>query len=82
MLLKDRNKQGLRLRVTKAGGKHWQFETRLRSGRLFTRSLGEWPTVSIEDARAQAHHLRGLTEQGLDPRELEQKAPLSGLSLP
>lgn len=70
VLLKDSSKKGLRVRVTKAGGKHWQFETRLRTG-LFTRALGEWPTVSIEDARREAHRLRGLTEQGVDPRELE-----------
>jgi integrase len=70
VLLKDTQKKGLRVRVTKAGGKHWQFETRLRTG-LFTRTLGGWPTVSIEDARRQAHYLRGLTEQGIDPRELE-----------
>lgn len=71
VLVKDADKKGLRLRITKAGGKHWQFETRLRSGKLFTRALGEWPTVSIEEARAKAHELRGLTERGVDPRELE-----------
>ena len=73
VLLKDSDKKGLRLRVTKAGGKHWQFETRLRSGKLFTRALGEWPTVSLADARADAHRLRGLTENGTDPRELERE---------
>jgi integrase len=73
VVLKDSDKKGLRLRVTKAGGKHWQFETRVRSGKLFTRALGEWPTVSIADARSQAHQLRGLTEQGIDPRESEQQ---------
>jgi len=73
VLVKDADKKGLRLRVTKAGGKHWQFETRLRSGRLFTRALGEWPTISIEDAKRQAHQLRGQTEQGADPRELEHQ---------
>jgi integrase len=73
VLVKDADKKGLRLRVTKAGGKHWQFETRLRSGKLFTRALGEWPTISIGDARAEAHRLRGLTELGIDPREVEQQ---------
>ena len=73
VLLKDANKKGLRLRVTPAGGKHWQFETRLRSGKLFTRALGEWPTVSIADARDEAHRLRGITERGVDPRELERE---------
>lgn len=72
VLVRDADKKGLRLRITKAGGKHWQFETRLRSGQLFTRALGEWPTVAIPDARAEAHRLRGLTEQGTDPRVLER----------
>lgn len=73
VLVKDADKKGLRLRITKAGGKHWQFETRLKSGKLFTRALGEWPTVSIEEARAKAHELRGLTEKGIDPRALERQ---------
>ena len=73
VLLKDTDKKGLRLRVTKAGGKHWQFETRMR-GSLITRALGEWPTVGIEQARAEAHRLRGMTEQGTDPREAEREA--------
>jgi len=72
VLLRDADKRGLRLRVTKAGGKHWQFETRIK-GKLFTRALGEWPTVSIDDAKAEAHRLRGLTERGTDPRALERQ---------
>ncbi len=73
VLVRDSDKKGLRLRVTAAGGKHWQFETRLRSGKLFTRALGEWPTISIEQARRSAHELRGMTEQGADPREAERQ---------
>lgn len=72
VLVRDADKKGLRLRVTKAGGKHWQFETRIK-GKLFTRALGEWPAVSIDQAKAEAHRLRGLTEQGQDPRELERQ---------
>ena len=72
VLLRDADKKGLRLRVTKAGGKHWQFETRIK-GKLFTRALGEWPAVAIDQAKAEAHRLRGLTEQGQDPRELERQ---------
>jgi integrase len=71
-LLKDSDKKGLRLRVTKAGGKHWQFETRIK-GKLFTRALGEWPAVGLDVARKEAHRLRGLAEQGQDPRELERQ---------
>jgi integrase len=69
-LLRDAEKKGLRLRVTKAGGKHWQFETRIK-GKLFTRALGEWPAVGLDVARKEAHRLRGLAEQGIDPREGE-----------
>jgi len=72
VLVRDADKKGLRLRVTKAGGKAWQFETRI-SGKLFTRALGGWPAVSIETARQEAHRLRGLTEQGIDPREIERQ---------
>jgi integrase len=75
VLLRDTGKKGLRLRVTKAGGKHWQFETRIK-GKLFTRALGEWPAVGLEVARKEAHRLRGLAEQGIDPRagEAQEKA--------
>ena len=72
VLVRDADKKGLRLRITKAGGKHWQFETRIK-GKLFTRALGEWPPVSIDDAKAEAHRLRGLTEKGIDPREGERQ---------
>jgi integrase len=72
VLVRDADKKGLRLRVTKAGGKHWQFETRV-NGKLFARALGEWPAVSIDEAKAEAHRLRGLTEQGTDPREVERQ---------
>jgi integrase len=72
ILVRDKDKKGLRLRVTKAGGKHWQFETRIK-GKLFTRALGEWPTVSIDQAKTEAHRLRGLTEQGTDPRDIERQ---------
>ena len=71
VLLKDADKKGLRLRITKSGGKHWQFETRIKGG-LFTRSLGEWPTVNIGEAQTEAHRLRGLAEKGIDPRTVEK----------
>jgi integrase len=70
-LLKDVDKKGLRLRITPFG-KHWQFETRIK-GKLFTRALGEWPTIGIAQAQAEAHRLRGLTELGIDPRTVERQ---------
>ena len=73
VLLRDSEKRGLRLRLSKAGSKRWQFETRIK-GKLFTRALGEWPTVSLDQARIEAHRLRGLTETKQDPREIERQA--------
>ncbi len=73
VLLKDTDKKGLRVRITKAGGKHWQFETRVK-GKLFSRALGEWPAISIGEAKEEAHRLRGLTEKGKDPRAIEKQA--------
>jgi integrase len=70
VVLKDSDKKGLRVRIT-PHGKHWQFETRIK-GKLFTRALGEWPTVSIAQARGEEHRLRGLTEVGIDPRQQER----------
>jgi integrase len=71
VLLKDASKKGLRLRVTPYG-KHWQFEARIK-GKLFSRALGEWPAVGIVQAQSEAHRLRGLTELGVDPRDLERQ---------
>jgi integrase len=72
VLVRDSEEKGLRLRVTKAGGKYWQFEARIK-GKLFTRALGEWPAVPIDDARSEAHQLRGLTAKGIDPRDIERQ---------
>ena len=72
VLVRDKLEKGLRLRVTKAGGKYWQFEARIK-GKLFTRSLGEWPGVPIGDAQIEANHLRGLAKKGTDPRDLERQ---------
>lgn len=71
VLLRDKEKKGLRLRITKAGGKHWQFETRIK-GKLFTRSLGRWPDVTIEAAKIEANRLQGMTGVKKDPRDIER----------
>ena len=72
VLLRDAVNKGLRVRVTPSGGKHWQFEARIK-GKLFTRSLGPWPDVPIGEAQRAAQHLRLLAGQGTDPRALEQQ---------
>jgi len=72
VLVRDIETKGLRLRVTKAGGKHWQFETRM-GGVLITRALGEWPALSISEAQTAARTLRNLTTQGINPNEQDRQ---------
>lgn len=72
VLVRDSDRKGLRLRVTQAGGKHWQFEARI-NGKLFTRALGSWPEVPIADARDAADELRGLARKKIDPRVVEAR---------
>jgi len=73
VLLRDADNKGLRLRITQAGGKHWQFEARIK-GALFTRALGAWPAVSIGDAQTEARELRTSAAKKIDPRETEAEA--------
>lgn len=81
VVLKDSDKKGLRVRIT-PHGKHWQFETRIK-GKLFTRALGEWPTVSIAQARGEsiacAGSQRWASTQGsknaTKPRKRPNKLP-------
>ena len=73
VLVRDADQKGLRLRVTAAGGKHWQFEARI-GGKLFTRSLGAWSAVPIGDAQTSARELRTSAAKKIDPRELERQA--------
>ena len=72
VLLKDAAIKGLRLRITQAGGKHWQFEARIK-GRLFTRSIGAWPALPIGEAQKVAVQLRAAATQGIDPRTIERE---------
>lgn len=73
VLIRDADNKGLRLRVTTAGGKHWQFEARI-NGKLFTRSLGAWPAVPIGEAQEFARKLRATAAKKKDPRDLERDA--------
>ncbi len=85
----DAKQPGLGLRVTKAGTKSYIFETRIngRTMRVTIGSPQAWPLNTqwrmdsasgerIEHrrgAREEAAHLKTLTDQGRDPRELERK---------
>ena len=54
------------------GPAHTQYDATYKA-QANAGALGEWPTISIDDAKAAAHRLCGLTEKGTDPREGERQ---------
>lgn len=52
------DERGLYLRCYPSGRRSWLFRTRI-GGSWKTRNLGEWPTVSLAEARAKASTLAG-----------------------
>ena len=57
---------GLYLEVTPSGGKHWRYRFRLH-GKESLFSLGEYPGVSLSDARKLREEARGLVIAGINP---------------
>ena len=69
--------EGMYLFITKAGGKHWRFKYRhLGNEKVFT--IGEYPYISLAEARDKRFELKKMVELGIDPmankRELREKA--------
>lgn len=68
----DTERRGLRLRVSPDGTKRFDVVLR-RNGRAWSQSLGEWPTILIDDARNQAIDMQRLVKGGLDPARARQE---------
>jgi integrase len=62
---------GLGLRVTAKGSKSYIFETRLH-GRTVRITIGKPETWPLKRAQERASELKVLTDQGHDPRQIEQ----------
>ena len=64
--------QGMYLFVTKAGGKHWRMKYRyLGKEKVFT--IGEYPYVSLKDARERRFEIKQMLERGIDPNAHKQE---------
>lgn len=59
---------GLGLLVTGRGSKLWRMRVRI-NGKPVVFSFGEYPYVSLEQARRQRDEVKALIAQGIDPRE-------------
>jgi integrase len=70
--LYDYEVPGLTLRVTATGAKSWSLQYR-HHGALRRMTLGQYPGLSIKEARERAREARGAVQRGSDPVE-EKKA--------
>ena len=71
---------GLTIIIRKNGNKHWQFryhvyESGKRKERIY--SLGEYPSVSIEQARSEHKQLKDKLSNGIDIQTLKNKQKLT-----
>jgi integrase len=66
--------QGLKLRITPAGTRTWLFNyQRPADGKRTNIGFGQYPDVSLAQARRQREQARGLLAQGIDPRQERER---------
>ena len=71
--LRDKDVTGLRVRVTANGAKSFVYEAKL-NGKAISRTLGGFPLMPIEEAKAKARALaKTVKTDKQDPRELERQ---------
>ena len=63
---------GLHLLVTSSGGKLWRFKYRF-NGKEKQLALGQYPHLSIVQARRQWEQAKALLAQGIDPSEKKRE---------
>ncbi|MDV6345530.1 integrase family protein [Nitrosomonas sp. Is37] len=68
----DAGSPGLGLRVTSNEKKTYIFETKLH-GKTLRLTIGDVLSWPLADARKEASRLKVLTDQGIDPRQLEKE---------
>ncbi len=66
----DAKTPGLGLRITSSGNKSYIFETKLH-GKTLRVTIGSVHTWPLAKAQGEASRLKVLTDQGIDPREIE-----------
>ncbi|MEP1353248.1 MAG: tyrosine-type recombinase/integrase [Tateyamaria sp.] len=66
---------GLWLRVLKSGRRSWTFQY-AQGAKRRKMAIGEYPAMSLSDARTEALRLRSMVAQGKDPRAASDAAPI------
>ena len=74
------NLQGLCIEVSKNGSKKWVFSKKIRgTNAVFTRVLGDYQALVLDEAIALATPFSQSCSKGVDPREVEEKERLEQL---
>lgn len=89
-LLPDGTVSGLAIRLFPGGAANWTLRLRVAGeggvnehgkrllGRKIRLNLGNYPTVTIESARAQANYLIGEAKRGVNPKDALKAAATAG----
>ncbi len=67
LFLRDSEIRGFALRITASGSRAFVWDGRVR-GRMIRITIGRYPDLSLEEARAEAFSIRHQIAIGLDPR--------------
>lgn len=68
---------GMYLLVTVSGGKLWRYDYRF-DGRRKTMALGQYPAVSLAEARQRREDVRKLLANGVDPASVKKAQKQAG----
>jgi len=71
---------GLYLLVNPSGSKLWRYKYRI-AGKENLFAIGEYPTISLQDARTARDDARELVKKGLHPSHARQEVLAAGLSV-
>jgi hypothetical protein len=71
--------RGLQLRITTKNVRSWSLQYSF-SGRKMKETLGQWPSVSLANARKLADAARLQVASGIDPQDAKRKAKRDRLS--
>ncbi|SPM44574.1 integrase [Orientia tsutsugamushi] len=74
--IKDKIEPGLQLRISRSGRKTWSFEKKFRKEGIKI-TIGEFPDLSIKEARKKARELKRLMAKGIDPREAKRQQQIA-----
>lgn len=63
---------GLHLMISKAGSKYWRWAYRY-NGKQKVLALGQYPYISLADARKRRYEAKELLDSGIDPSSIKKK---------